>query len=238
MITGVGVWEFFRIAKVPGFTIIGVLSSEVLVLFSFIGYRSPGMVPMPPGYIAGLGAIALIVGLLATLLIQIAVNRPHFDLSDLGIIVFGILYIGGIISLVFPMMRIFLDAYPDKLYMARVGLLLPLWAASGSDSFAYLTGSFIGRHPLSPKLSPKKTWEGLVGGFIFGFLGIIGIGLYMEFQWYHMVILGILSCSVAPVGDLAVSAIKREFNVKDTGKQFGPTAVFSTGSIVSFSHCL
>jgi len=222
IVSGIGVREFFHVAKVPGFTIMGVLSVEALVLFSFIGYRSPGAVPVPPGYLAGPGAVALIVGLLAMLLIQLAANRPHFDLADLGIMVFGILYIGGIISLAFPLMGMFRDAYPGKEYMARVGLLLPLWAASGSDSFAYLTGSFFGRHPLFPKLSPKKTWEGLIGGFVFGLAGIIGIGTYMGFQWYHSVILGMLACCAAPVGDLAVSAIKREFNAKDTGKLFGP----------------
>lgn len=218
----IGVREFLHVAKVPGFTIMGILASEILIGFAFIGYYAPGSVPMPPGYLAGIGTVALMVGLLAMLVIQVSVQRPHFTLADLGIMIFGILYVGGILSLAFPLMGMTRDAYPEHHYMSRIGLLLPLWAASGSDSFAYLTGSLFGRHSIFPHLSPRKTLEGLIGGFVIGLAGMTGIGIYMGFPWYHAAILGILACIAAPLGDLAESAIKREFAAKDAGTLLGP----------------
>jgi phosphatidate cytidylyltransferase len=222
LVAGIGIREFFHVARVPGFTIMGVVSVEVLISFSFIGYHWPQSVHTPAGYMSGLGTTALIVGLLAMLLIQVAVRRPHFNLADLGIMVFGICYVGGILSLAFPLMALVRDAYPNSLYLPRLGLLLPIWAASGSDTFAYFTGSLFGRRPFFPELSPRKTWEGLIGGFVLATFGMAAICVYMGFHWCHAVALAALACAAAPLGDLAESAIKREFAAKDAGSILGP----------------
>jgi phosphatidate cytidylyltransferase len=88
-----------------------------------------------------------------------------------------------------------------------------------SDAFAYFTGILIGRHKLAPVLSPGKTWEGLVGGTIVAIL-------VPFFALYHQhfltvgesVALGALIAIAAPLGDLFESALKRDMNVKDTGR--------------------
>ena len=96
-----------------------------------------------------------------------------------------------------------------------------LFAAFGmvwlADSAAYFAGKAWGKHPLSPRLSPKKTWEGYVAGIVAAVvLGPVLTGLG-GFGWGHGAILGLVLATVSPVGDLGVSMIKRGAGVKDTG---------------------
>lgn len=89
-----------------------------------------------------------------------------------------------------------------------------------TDSAAYFVGLSLGRHPLAPRLSPKKTWEGAVGGWVIG----VGAGtLYLP--WLvpglglsQAALLAAAICTVAPLGDLAESMLKRQCGVKDSGQ--------------------
>jgi phosphatidate cytidylyltransferase len=95
-----------------------------------------------------------------------------------------------------------------------------------SDSMAYMGGRFLGKTPLAIKLSPKKTWEGAIIGFLFtfflGLLGLVEIDPFSEFKsikswqrisWALPLTIGIL----APIGDLIGSKFKRSAKVKDSG---------------------
>lgn len=112
---------------------------------------------------------------------------------------------------------------------SRAYLLLPFILSFACDTFAYFTGLALGRHKLAPKVSPKKTIEGSIGGlagnlvcgelFVFvmktwfyGRSGTLGYGL--------MAALSLFCGVVAQLGDLSFSLIKREFGVKDYGKLF------------------
>ena len=88
-----------------------------------------------------------------------------------------------------------------------------------NDTMAYLVGSFIGKTPLS-KISPKKTWEGTIGGVILCAL-IMGFGMPIifdiKFAHYHIFIIAAICGIVGTLGDLAESKFKRLANVKDSG---------------------
>lgn len=88
------------------------------------------------------------------------------------------------------------------------------------DGFAYLVGRSMGRTPMTPHLSPKKTWEGAAGGMAgaiaAGALSVVLFGLPIPI-WLGMV-LGIVGGIVGPLGDLAESLIKRQVGLKDTGQ--------------------
>jgi phosphatidate cytidylyltransferase len=92
-----------------------------------------------------------------------------------------------------------------------------------SDMGAYLTGSAIGKHPLVPHISPKKTWEGFFGALAFSVLGSYGMlwlmpnKLWLINTWHTGTILGLLLGFAAIIGDLAESIIKRSCGVKDSG---------------------
>ncbi|HJQ74101.1 MAG TPA: phosphatidate cytidylyltransferase [Gaiellaceae bacterium] len=100
-------------------------------------------------------------------------------------------------------------------------VVLSVFAA---DTVAYLTGRLAGRHRLAPRLSPKKTWEGLLGGAVAGVF-VSFIALYDTRDKYldvwQAIVLGLVIVVAAVLGDLFESALKRDLEVKDTGRLLG-----------------
>ncbi|MBK8469890.1 MAG: phosphatidate cytidylyltransferase [Candidatus Phosphoribacter sp.] len=85
-----------------------------------------------------------------------------------------------------------------------------------SDIGGYIVGVLAGRHPLAPRISPKKTWEGLAGSVMACVVvGIVMVTLGLHGPWWVGVVLGVLVAAAATVGDLAESALKRDLGVKD-----------------------
>jgi phosphatidate cytidylyltransferase len=90
------------------------------------------------------------------------------------------------------------------------------------DTFAYFVGRGYGRTPFAPLISPNKTLEGLVGGVVGGTLAFWCAGLYQDWlTGWDALLIGFLVAITAPLGDLFESLIKRDLQVKDTGKLFG-----------------
>lgn len=104
--------------------------------------------------------------------------------------------------------------------------LLVFIAAWITDTFAYFTGFFFGKHKLCPKISPKKTIEGSVGGTLFCVIAflIYGFALSLLFDFSPnypgLAVVGILMSVLAQLGDLLASVIKRTYGIKDYGKLF------------------
>ena len=87
-----------------------------------------------------------------------------------------------------------------------------------NDTFAYLTGVLFGKHPLAPKISPKKTIEGLLGSIIFTVVGgSLAFHYIMGAEWWLGSIAGLLTVFTATSGDLIESALKRDMAIKDMG---------------------
>ena len=85
-----------------------------------------------------------------------------------------------------------------------------------NDSAAYFVGKAIGKHHCCPYLSPKKTWEGTIGGWIGGVAATMLLGYWLvNLPLLHGLALGVLVATVAPFGDLAKSMVKRQMKVKD-----------------------
>ncbi|MBQ7986493.1 MAG: phosphatidate cytidylyltransferase [Clostridia bacterium] len=125
------------------------------------------------------------------------------------------------------MVTIFITSAVLSLVMLRANfnifaLLLPFIIAWATDTGAYFTGYFLGKHKLAPEMSPKKTIEGAIGGIIIAMIATVvyGLILYGNFYVYGMIkyaIVGGLGSIVAQVGDLVASCIKRDFGKKDYG---------------------
>jgi len=100
-------------------------------------------------------------------------------------------------------------------------ILLTVWAA---DTFAYFGGRMLGRHKLAPALSPGKTWEGFVIGSAFGIF-VSFVALYQDRDHYLLIwqalVLGLVVVLAAAAGDLFESMLKRDMQVKDTGRLLG-----------------
>lgn len=91
---------------------------------------------------------------------------------------------------------------------------LGTWA---SDTFAYFIGTAFGRHKLAPSISPHKSVEGVIGGLIGAILAVTIFGYYSSIAISHSLTMGAIVGLVAPLGDLAESALKRYCGVKDSG---------------------
>jgi len=95
----------------------------------------------------------------------------------------------------------------------------------GTDIGAYFTGTFFGKHKMAPSISPKKTWEGAVGGVI-GCVGICALWAFLygmrwpsvDINYLALIPVALLLSGVSMFGDLAASLIKRTCNIKDFGK--------------------
>ncbi|MGI6727640.1 MAG: phosphatidate cytidylyltransferase [Anaerovoracaceae bacterium] len=91
-------------------------------------------------------------------------------------------------------------------------------SAFGTDVMAYFTGYVFGKHKLCPKISPKKTIEGSIGGIIGSMIlsGIFGLFVANELM-FHCIIIGLIGSVVSQIGDLTASIFKRKMGIKDYG---------------------
>ena len=123
----------------------------------------------------------------------------------------------------------------SPLFRYLVSSFLMIYVVLGvfmNDIGAYFTGVLFGKHKINPRISPKKTWEGLAGGIIFSMVISITFALVLSAvgypifpildhrHWYYVVILSLLMPIVGDIGDFVFSAIKRYFNVKDYSNLF------------------
>ncbi len=115
-----------------------------------------------------------------------------------------------------------------RIYRAEGGLgeyysFIPLVSAFCSDACALFAGMAFGRHKLAPDLSPKKTWEGAIGGFLGAMVscciygGVMQVALGIEVNYLSLVVYGGLGSMISQIGDLSFSYIKRQYGLKDFG---------------------
>lgn len=107
---------------------------------------------------------------------------------------------------------------PDGLWWLVLGLLIT-WA---NDTAAYFVGSTVGRRKLWPRLSPKKTWEGTIAGWLGAAIsgGVLAALLPLPIGVFGGIVLGFFGGILGLLGDLSISVLKRQVGVKDSGKLF------------------
>lgn len=127
----------------------------------------------------------------------------------------------------FSTLQLVHDRYPMSVSMLY--LLLMLGGAWLTDTGAYFVGNLMGKHKLAPKISPKKTIEGAVGGVAFNLIAFFGIVWLYSFgakqmfditittNYVALAVLALISSVVAIFGDLAASVVKRQHGIKDFG---------------------
>jgi phosphatidate cytidylyltransferase len=151
------------------------------------------------------------------LLFFFGADRKHRDgvTVSLGVTVLAIVWIG--VPLVHAVL---LRGLPDHGAALFIDVLIGTFA---TDTGAYATGRMFGSHRIAPSLSPNKTLEGLVGGFLIGTMAFWFAGLYQDWlSGIDALLIGAAVAALAPIGDLFASLVKRDLDRKDTGRLFGP----------------
>lgn len=161
--------------------------------------------------------VLLVLAASFPVLFAFGADRHHRDgiTVSMGTTLLGIVWIG--IPLVHAVL---LRDLPDHGAALLVDVLVGTFAA---DTGAYATGRMFGSHKIAPTLSPNKTLEGLLGGFLIGTMAFWFAGLYQDWlSGVDALIIGAAVAAVAPLGDLFESMLKRDLGKKDTGTLFGP----------------
>jgi phosphatidate cytidylyltransferase len=151
------------------------------------------------------------------LLFAFGARAEHRDgvTASIGVTLLAVVWIG------FPLAHaVLLRELPNH----GAGLLVDVLVGTFvTDTAAYATGRMFGSHKITPTLSPNKTLEGLVGGFVIGTMGFWFAGLYQDWlSGIDALLIGAAVAAVAPIGDLFESMLKRDLDTKDTGTLFGP----------------
>jgi len=224
-----GLWEYYTMLdhkKLPNFKIIGMLCGGLFCTGSFyyFGRLPTGAETMPfATRTYDFEVFALLLFMLVVFARQMfQKTRDISPLETMAYTVFGLFYVPWMFS--FLTKIIFLS--PRDLSNGHVtGQWYVLWlvvVTKFSDMGAYVTGSLIGKHPLIPHISPKKTWEGFFGALAFstgGACGLLAImpGKLSLLNQFDAIVLGIVLGFAAIIGDLAESILKRNCDVKDSG---------------------
>lgn len=204
VISTIGLMEFYKAVRVNDIIpmIMGYVALACLYIFMIFKFGDRS--------IAASGAVMIIL-LLGTMVF----TYPRYQLTQIAVVGFGFFYVPVLLSFVY-----LTRCLPHGKSLVWL-IILSAW---GCDTLAYCTGMLIGRHKMTPLLSPKKTIEGAVGGVagaaLLGFL--YGIILHAAAPasgahggWFALI------CAfgglISQVGDLAASAIKRNYEIKDFG---------------------
>jgi len=153
-------------------------------------------------------AISIVASIIGLLLLQLLNGTTGF-VKNATATTFALMYPGFISGFIFLLARSGDGFAYISLLVITVGL---------NDTFAYLTGVLIGKHPMAPKISPKKTWEGFIGGLIFAATGsAFAFNSLLDQELWVGALAGVIGALAATTGDLIESAIKRDLSLKDMG---------------------
>jgi len=214
-VVGVGVWEYGQIARAKSFD--PALKAMILVavceLFAFFAAHKKVVFSEMP-------SIVLIIGAIAFFLVHF--KKQQEALAHIAIEFFGVCYIavplGFMLAIIYPI------SSSGQAWDGRWWLVYLIVVTKIADMGAYFIGRLWGKRKLAPVLSPKKTIEGAIAGFICSVLMSIVMGL-LGSQWapdlfslplLEAVSLGMCIGIIGQVGDLAESLLKRDASIKDS----------------------
>ena len=179
------------------------------------------VLPLIPAWVGGLGILAAAYfsgeGAMAAVLALTAVAILVWRLAD-GAEGYLRDATAGILAVVYIPFLAGFAALMTAEDQGAMRVLLFVILVVCSDTGGYAAGVLIGRHPLAPKISPKKSWEGLIGSIIAaGAAGAIGMHFMLHGQFWQGAVTGLAVVASATLGDLCESMIKRDLGIKDMG---------------------
>jgi phosphatidate cytidylyltransferase len=222
-VTVLGLHEFYKLslkASAEPQAGYGIFSGAAILLVAFL------MKALPPAGYTGLG---LIVPVLFLVFFIELFRKKQNPFANIGWTFLGLIYIAlpmALLCYAFTPWGLLLPYFDEELRAAPYHALpvimffVLIWV---SDSMAYVCGRLLGRHKLWERISPKKTWEGFIGGMIFTIVtaGMVANWFMSNPHTYHVeivwIVMAFLISLTGMLGDLTESLFKRSINVKDSG---------------------
>ena len=204
-----GLWEFLYLAGVKDFH---VPKWIILLLGAFMGISA---------YLWGeqIMVYFLLAVLYLTAFVFILKGRTTGTTSDLSVSLFSLFYVSGLFSFLI-LMRELPSKFGTEYKIGGVWIIYLLLCIWSCDTFAYFIGLPLGRHKLSPAVSPKKTVEGFFGGI----LGAVAAAFFSYYVFFssaglnHLLVIASFVAFIGQIGDLTESLFKRDAQVKDISK--------------------
>ena len=212
----VGFYELRNMATKQGATVYAATAGVVTALLVLATGLDMNFLVMP---LLSMGTLAILIEGLVN---HCQFGEQHWE-RNVGLSALAMLYVGLLFAHL-PLLRGM--AGPDltmcglEFEYGELALWMVLLGTWASDTFAYFVGSAFGRRKFC-SVSPKKSMEGAVGGFIGCVMVVALIGhVGMQFSWCVSMLLGVVIAFAAPIGDLVESICKRSFDIKDSGNFF------------------
>ena len=213
-------WEFYRMldhASLPNFKITGMICGAILLAGSFHYFSTVG-----PAESYDFEVSVLLFFLLTVFTRQMFARLKHDEpLRTMAYTLFGLLYVLWLFNFITKILYL-TPRSANGVVTGQFYVLYLIAVTKFSDMGAYLTGSVIGRHLMSPHISAKKTWEGFFGALTFALICSLALfklmpGHLSMLTWTHATVLGLFLGFAAIIGDLGESIVKRSTGVKDSG---------------------
>jgi len=237
LIGSLALWECYSIFEKAGLRVMklwGIASGLALLAGSWFLYKHSGS---PASWRATESTVLLfestvlclaLMGCFVGTMAHRDDGKPFAPVATIGATMLGLIYVSWLFN--FLIKVYFIEPSCGQhggwaLYHGKYAVFYLILVTKLSDSGAYVVGSWLGRHKMSPRISPKKTWEGAAGAIVTATLA--GLGAFYLFREslvplhmtpLHAMIVGALLGVVGIVGDLAESIIKRQADVKDSGR--------------------
>lgn len=229
ILSGLTVHEYYGLAKVKGYSpqvVLGVIYT-MLIALSFGKFRlqsllSPLGISVISPQFEMLGVLVML-GAVVILSVELFRDLPN-PIEQTAVTLFGAIYIGVGLGSMFGIHEYFtikntgldhFDIFPPGYFI--LVLLVSIWIC---DSAAYFAGKAFGKHKLFERISPKKTWEGSVAGFLCCVAVWIAAPLVFyklsTLQFHHAIAIGVITGIIGQFGDLGKSLLKRDAGVKDS----------------------
>lgn len=208
ILIALGLYEFFTLIEkkgIPMYKYFGTVLGIIIPLSIYFRFELT----------KGWELLFITLALITLFILQFSRSENTHAVVGISTTMFGIIYIAWFFSF---MIKIRLLANGTAL----VGCLLLV--TKGTDIGAFLIGTQWGKHSLLPRISPKKTMEGTLGGVCFGVLGALASKFFLPvlpiFSWSNMLFLGMALGLIGLLGDLSESLIKRDCATKDSSSLF------------------
>ncbi len=207
IITALAMWEFYKLLEASHIRVnifLGIFTGVFCLLLTCL---------YALGYLGSVWFL-LVIPLISMIMVSELYRNSENPFHSIAFTLLGILYIAV------PFSLLILCGFPERSWQGYeptlvLGFFLLLWS---SDTGAYVVGITFGKHPLFPRISPKKSWEGLLGGSIFTLIiAFIIAHFYKALPLTDWLVIAVIICIFGIWGDLVESLLKRSLQVKDSG---------------------